>query len=163
MIPLVVAFILAAVALILLLAMFYYRRAWLVEREARWEIYRARVLDNDQRSVDNERWAERVEQTRTLGQDAERARLVAVSQLRILERERMAGAPGEPAAEHIRNGLALLMNAPNAAHPVQRYNADIAALLVEPTNLPLVILTQSDYVALKSRLWSAVNELESRT
>jgi len=71
---------------VLLLLVLTYRRNWLRERDARLAIHRARILDNDQRSVDNERWAERVQQARDLAQLAEQP------------------------AEHVRNAQALLQS-----------------------------------------------------
>jgi hypothetical protein len=133
-----------------------YRRDWLRERDARLAIHRARQADNNLRSVDNERWAERVQQARKIGQD----------QVSILEGQRLAGAPGEPAADHVRNALAILINAPNVGH--DNPDCNIKGLYLSepwdgrPLDVPVVVLEQADYVAMKSRLWTAVNVLEGR-
>lgn len=143
---------------VLFLLVFTYRRDWLRERDARLSIHRARILDNDQRSVDNERWAERVQQARQIGQD----------QVDVLERRRFAGAPGEGAAEHIRNVLGILINAPSLGHENSDYNLRGWVVWSDPDDRdetidwPLVVLEQGDVVAVKSRLWSAVNMLEGR-
>lgn len=136
---------------VLLLLVFTYRRDWLRERDGRLAIHRARQLDNDQRSVDNERWAERVQQARKIGQD----------QVDILEGRRFAGSPGEGAPQHIRNALQGLINALNLGHSVETYNMQ-GVVIEDPEglDLPLVVLEQEEYLAIKSRLWTAVAMLE---
>lgn len=55
-------FLVAAKLILLAVVALHYRRCWKMERAWRLEIHRARIADNNQRSVDNERWAERVAQ-----------------------------------------------------------------------------------------------------
>lgn len=68
---------------------------------------------------------------------------------------RPSGAPGEPPAEHIRNALNVLMHA--SGNLTLGDNPPIT----DDAGFPLVVLRQQDYVAIKGRLWTAVNELEA--
>lgn len=93
-----------AVILFLSVAVVRYRLAWLRELEARKAIHRARILDNDQRSVDNQRWAERVEQARELAKLAEQP------------------------AEHVLNALAIIRAVP---YPLSPQDIDAVAKRLE--------------------------------
>jgi hypothetical protein len=144
--------VLLFLVIVLVLVARFYQVEYQVERDARQALHRARELDNNQRSVDNELWAERVAQARKFGQD----------QIDVLEAIRQAGAPGEPGNEHIRNALGILMGARTMRQHSIGSGSLLLELLSDPVNAPLVFLTQPEYVAIKSRLWSAVNKLEGR-
>ena len=67
-------------------AILKYRKLWRTELAARIRLHLARIEDNNQRAVDNQRWAERVAQARELAKLAEQP------------------------AEHVRNAKALLQS-----------------------------------------------------
>lgn len=61
---------LVVLIVILSVGVWHNGHGWGREQAARERIHQARIRDNDQRAVDNERWAERVQQARQLGYQA---------------------------------------------------------------------------------------------
>ena len=65
--------LLVGLVLVLAFGAWHNARCWRRERERADRLHAARIHDNDLRAIDNERWAERVEQARELARLAETA------------------------------------------------------------------------------------------